>query len=373
MCAVKKDSPEIVNLLVTAGAGLGIPNAAGETVLHYACKGTNYGYIGLFIKMGCNLAATDKEGNSALHVACAGTVSVPMVRFMLKNGADALAKNTIGITPLDLAAANANSELFQAVSKHLIEKGITPPETKTQENAKTSGHKEIPRKEDSQAQEQQDLETSRKKRHHRRSSKKTKEIQAAKEDQAAQQKQCTLQLAATPAEPLPPTYVGQTANLGQAHEPQQVEDHTQPREENATATLEPLHEKATEPLHHAAAPADAPRTEALPPKQQLPTSDSDRPSDSFTEGRPLAAQDPAAGSDAPSAAHFLAWGGKPASSVGLPSPTGRVTLVQQFLSQISQNTTANTTTTSQKAQAEIRRVLSTSAKLKIPRSDEALE
>lgn len=74
----------------------------GESLLHFAVKGTSPEIIGFLIKEGFNVNSCDKSGNTPLHRAMFG-FEYDMVTCLLKEGADFNCFNKEGLTPFHVA------------------------------------------------------------------------------------------------------------------------------------------------------------------------------------------------------------------------------------------------------------------------------
>ena len=129
MRAAKSGDVEVMKLLLAAGADptLTLPN--GATALMFAAgRGWRNGSalapsydqgpeqeavdaIGMLLDLGLEIGATDDAGNTALHAAVTGRGSAAIVAALLARGADPMATNGKGETPLALAETRATPDV----------------------------------------------------------------------------------------------------------------------------------------------------------------------------------------------------------------------------------------------------------------------
>jgi ankyrin repeat protein len=85
---VKKDSFQIVKLLIDKGVDIDAVDSFGNTALHYAVEKENLDLIELIIKSGCDVNKTLRHDNDTpLHYACFQK-NRRVVSFLIKNGAN---------------------------------------------------------------------------------------------------------------------------------------------------------------------------------------------------------------------------------------------------------------------------------------------
>ena len=125
MRAAKSGDVAVMRLLLAAGADLSSTMPNGSTALMYAAGlGWRNGSalapsydqgseteaveaIGLLIDLGLAVDAVDAAGNTALHAAVTGRRSPAIIAALLARGADPLAANAKGETPLAVAETRA--------------------------------------------------------------------------------------------------------------------------------------------------------------------------------------------------------------------------------------------------------------------------
>ncbi len=81
----------------------------GCTILHIAIQSGNPELVEVLLKAGANVSARDKQGNMPLHYA-AHQNNLELVRILLRHGAKVDVKNNKGVTPLYLCIKNKGSE-----------------------------------------------------------------------------------------------------------------------------------------------------------------------------------------------------------------------------------------------------------------------
>lgn len=99
---------EAMRVLLDAGANIDIDvrDAVGETPLHWAALRGNRQVYQYLIDKKANPALVSTEGNTVLHYAVKSN-NVGFIKMLLTVGADPRARNQAGKTPLDDAAASA--------------------------------------------------------------------------------------------------------------------------------------------------------------------------------------------------------------------------------------------------------------------------
>ena len=81
----------------------------GCTILHIAIQSGNPELVEVLLKAGANVSARDNQGNMPLHYA-AHQNNLELVRILLRHGAKVDVKNNKGVTPLYLCIKNKGSE-----------------------------------------------------------------------------------------------------------------------------------------------------------------------------------------------------------------------------------------------------------------------
>eukprot|EP01138_Halocafeteria_seosinensis_P004507 gb/GECG01004610.1/.p1 GENE.gb/GECG01004610.1/~~gb/GECG01004610.1/.p1 ORF type:complete len:432 (+),score=33.41 gb/GECG01004610.1/:1-1296(+) len=103
--AAKKDNMEVANILLEQGGDVNESDSYGRTALMIAAKNNSFRTVSFLISEGADLQHFSRDGKwSALHLACKhGHVRV--VCELLKHEVEIGCKNSLGRTPLSLAAA----------------------------------------------------------------------------------------------------------------------------------------------------------------------------------------------------------------------------------------------------------------------------
>lgn len=103
--ASRNNSKEVVSLLLSVGAKVGIKNNKGETALHIAARASSKDVVNVLLDSGEDVNATSSSGDTPLHIACFNE-NEEAVRLMLCMGAKLVVKNKEGMTPLQCAMHN---------------------------------------------------------------------------------------------------------------------------------------------------------------------------------------------------------------------------------------------------------------------------
>jgi ankyrin repeat protein len=110
--------PEIMELLLKKGVKADSRNKAGQTALMWCTNEKDK--MALLLKYGADVNAKSNNGNTVLHIGCVGTDKYETVKYLLDNGADALAINHRKETALMRAALFGDT----ATVALLLRKGI---------------------------------------------------------------------------------------------------------------------------------------------------------------------------------------------------------------------------------------------------------
>ncbi len=130
--AANSPSPEVINLLIGAGASMEIKSSEGFTPLHIAAAhNTNPEITRTLLDAGANIESKAELGLTPLHSAAAYNTNHEIIEIMLEAGAAIDSKIVlIGWTPLHAAAAyNGNPKVIDA----LLDAGANPKEPDTQD------------------------------------------------------------------------------------------------------------------------------------------------------------------------------------------------------------------------------------------------
>jgi hypothetical protein len=109
LALVHQCSPQVLDLLLDAGAELEGADEKGFTALHAAAEVGNVAGIHYLLGKGAKLQARTTLGFSPLHIACA-LGHLDAARELVRHGADAAATSELG-TPLDAARQEGKAEV----------------------------------------------------------------------------------------------------------------------------------------------------------------------------------------------------------------------------------------------------------------------
>jgi ankyrin repeat protein len=100
-------NPKIITVLLKAGANVNEKDDKGISPLHRSAFGNpNPEIITVILKAGAEVNAVSKNGFTPLHYAARGTPNPEVITLLLKAGADAGARDNRRYRPIDWAARN---------------------------------------------------------------------------------------------------------------------------------------------------------------------------------------------------------------------------------------------------------------------------
>ena len=101
----EQNSAQVTERLIAAGADKEARNHISQTPLHVATSKNNSACVAQLLKLGANVGATCKYGETPLHIAAKQCKSsTDIVEHLLQAGANIEARNHFGSTPLHYAA-----------------------------------------------------------------------------------------------------------------------------------------------------------------------------------------------------------------------------------------------------------------------------
>jgi ankyrin repeat protein len=118
MNAALYGSGQIMEILLQKGADPNAKNKDGETALMWSAQDPEK--IKLLIKHGADINMAAKTGNTVLLIASVGNNQLPLIEFLVSQGADPLVKNQKGETSLMRAALFGDSSTIS----YLISRGV---------------------------------------------------------------------------------------------------------------------------------------------------------------------------------------------------------------------------------------------------------
>jgi uncharacterized protein len=112
MHAVIEENTEMARLLLEYGANPNVQDASGCGALHFAAQKHNPEMVEMIIGEGGVVDLEDMHGNTPLARAVFESRGrMEVITILLRAGADKLARNRHGVSPLDLARSIANFKI----------------------------------------------------------------------------------------------------------------------------------------------------------------------------------------------------------------------------------------------------------------------
>jgi len=119
--AILRKKPDLVALLLDAGADANAPDASNRTPLHMAVERADAALVKTLLARQADTTKRDRTGWTPLHHAAAKN-QVEIARLLLDGGANPNLLSELGGTPLHEAAAGASAEMVQL----LLARGTNP-------------------------------------------------------------------------------------------------------------------------------------------------------------------------------------------------------------------------------------------------------
>ncbi|XP_046581763.1 uncharacterized protein LOC124289201 [Haliotis rubra] len=122
MYAVRSDSPELIDLLITNGANINTKDSRGSTYLHSACWRRNVNACAKLLELGMDVDVLD-SGNITPLMGLARNEEdcTEVAKFLVERGANIDVRDKDGNTMLHVSA---KSDGHPAFAKYLLEKGV---------------------------------------------------------------------------------------------------------------------------------------------------------------------------------------------------------------------------------------------------------
>ena len=116
--------PEVIALLVGAGADVDVRNWRGMTPLHSAAERNSHaGVLAALLEAGADPNGRDLDGITPLHMAATNSDNEQIVTALVQAGADINARGPLGLTPLHMAWSHPGPGNRAAVVQELLSLG----------------------------------------------------------------------------------------------------------------------------------------------------------------------------------------------------------------------------------------------------------
>lgn len=122
--SARNGSVQRMNLLLTAGADINIPDSEGNTALCAALKSQNTEAVRVALEAGANVHAKDASGTTPLHIAVS-LGEMALVQTLLNKGAKAGTLDDAGKTPMMLASEVNRPDILRVLMESGSEANAT--------------------------------------------------------------------------------------------------------------------------------------------------------------------------------------------------------------------------------------------------------
>ncbi|KAJ5076751.1 ankyrin repeat-containing protein [Anaeramoeba ignava] len=130
-CCIRKNSSDLINLLIERKADPKIADINGQIPLHILCKQSQpiLEHIKLFVESGSDVNLPDSYGNTPLHYSCQNCAFSQVLQMLISLGANPLIENNKKQTPIHFLVSNpkTNSEtqnFFFKASKKIFKRNV---------------------------------------------------------------------------------------------------------------------------------------------------------------------------------------------------------------------------------------------------------
>ncbi|CAE8629004.1 unnamed protein product [Polarella glacialis] len=118
VCLRKTNWRGIANIILENGANIDCQTLAGKSALHFACENQLPELVEVLCLFGADTNLLDTEANTALHLTLLkeggrDTVKQQIIEHLTASGANCLAPNLRGVTPLHLASGGGYMRSLQ--------------------------------------------------------------------------------------------------------------------------------------------------------------------------------------------------------------------------------------------------------------------